>query len=324
MSGRTSVRNQVYTKSNGWTNKALKPYGKYKKLCGERKFAQRYPDRPFRFLDLPAEIRNQIYCEYLMIGSIELSPTADDDNGNEKAFKYHMNIYKYQTTSRLRLLRVCKQLNFEAAPLFYSENEFRFSSMHGHDILFAFCRTIGKRNTRLLKNIVEHVPWPGEYEGPVHYGNRSAHTNITSWEWNFKGILRSMGLHQKGHLAQKFNVMRTLGQADGGVKKYSLVLPDRFNLEQSQDFFSRNIGTSLLPWFGEKSNVQMAVVRLKSQHVTGQWMSLLAQAAFRDNMAREARARAWQVVEAGYDRLGRYTYKLNLIEVLRVGEAEKA
>lgn len=130
-----------------------------------------------------------------------------------------------------------------------------------------------------------------------------------------------MGLHQEGHPARKFNVMRTLSRADGGIKQYTLVLPDRFDLEQSQDFFSHNIGGSLLPWIKQKSEVRMAIVTLKSRHYLPTGIDLLAHVAVRHNLSEEARARAWQVVEAAYDRMGHYTYKLNAVKIFRVGEA---
>ncbi|KAK3709728.1 hypothetical protein LTR37_010755 [Vermiconidia calcicola] len=285
---------KTIVKANGWTRKKLQRYGRFGVLYGERKYATKYPSSPFRLLGLPAEIRNKVYRYHLIIGSIELAPRVAP-GGQLSDFRKHCRRCRQEVRLRVRLLRVNKQ----------GENEFRFSRMEGYEMLFAFCRTIGKSNTAKLCKITVHAPWCGEYPG---YSERLPHTNVTSWG-NFQGLPQSMGLHEKGHGAWKFNIMRTLTRRDGGVKDYQLVLPDQFILLQKRNFVDYNIGRSLLPWFKKGREVNMTLVKAQTEQGFDNTGDRQEQLALRQAVEQEVRASGWKVVETTYDTLGNYEVK---------------
>ncbi|KAK5723732.1 hypothetical protein LTR15_005432 [Elasticomyces elasticus] len=101
---------------NEWSPEKLAPYEGHIKLHGERQYAQNFPIRPLRlgFLHLPVELRNLIYRETLLFGSIELAPLsihtqANHKSNNDKARVLHMRKYKRKIVPLLRLLRTNKQ-----------------------------------------------------------------------------------------------------------------------------------------------------------------------------------------------------------------------
>lgn len=79
-------------------HKALRPYLKYPKLFGERKYARNYSHTttPFTktFTDLPGEIRNRIYRFFLVITpEIDLCPKTTI---HEKRTEYNIEGYALQ------------------------------------------------------------------------------------------------------------------------------------------------------------------------------------------------------------------------------------
>ncbi|EME85105.1 uncharacterized protein MYCFIDRAFT_83118 [Pseudocercospora fijiensis CIRAD86] len=126
----------VSVKRYEWDRTSLQPYSKSRKLYGERKFSKPHPAKPpaISFLDLSPELRNKIYELALVLDPayVELSAkTTVFWEGNEKAREHHLKRYKYDIQRRLRFLRVCKQVYEEASPIFYGQNEFRFTSVKG-------------------------------------------------------------------------------------------------------------------------------------------------------------------------------------------------
>ncbi|KAI9837913.1 MAG: hypothetical protein M1838_004712 [Thelocarpon superellum] len=69
----------------------------------------------FRFLDLPAELRNRIYRMHLVCDPVVL----DLDPQNPRTIG-----------PRLRLLRTCRQVHREASRVFYGDNTFRIFPLH--------------------------------------------------------------------------------------------------------------------------------------------------------------------------------------------------
>jgi len=92
------------------------------------------------------EVRNAIYEHAIPHDTaIELWP---DEEINGKQLAKH---YATKIASIVKLLRVCKQLCGELAPVFYSTNEFRFSGLGGIMVLASFLNTIGRNNRYLNK-----------------------------------------------------------------------------------------------------------------------------------------------------------------------------
>ena len=71
---------------------------------------------PFRFLDLPGELRNKIYRIHLLVDPV----TIDLEPRNFR-----------RIAPRLRLLQTCRQVHEEAYRVFYGNHTFRLFPMHG-------------------------------------------------------------------------------------------------------------------------------------------------------------------------------------------------
>ncbi|KAJ4366221.1 hypothetical protein N0V83_007857 [Neocucurbitaria cava] len=73
----------------------------------------------FRFLDLPPEIRNMIYEQFVVVGKVFYTP-EEYDIENGLRCRDHQSFQKPE----LQLLRVCKQIHDEAESLYLSKNLF--------------------------------------------------------------------------------------------------------------------------------------------------------------------------------------------------------
>jgi hypothetical protein len=84
-------------------------------------------DQPFRFLDLPVELRCQVYEYFVVVGKIFYSPDEYSVR-NEKRFKD----WEAYRAPELTILRVCKQLHSEAEKIYLSKNLFVLPDFLSH------------------------------------------------------------------------------------------------------------------------------------------------------------------------------------------------
>jgi hypothetical protein len=269
-----------------WTKTALQPYRRYPKLYAERKYAKPavslcnqpqpsvrhanslQPEKPFPFLQLPSEQRNQIYSELLDFRYIELAAKRAGDLTDGLARAHRMLRYRRKIQPNLRLLRVNKQLDEECSSFFYGENEFRFTSVIGFDVLLFFCRTIRKANTERLRKITQHIPLYGEPKGDcgterLHSGSNDAKESKNRWH-NFQELMARMGLHAQGSGGRKFNVPRTSCRLGSALEYYRLVLPNTFCIWQAVTEDSLNAtGRSPLGWMSAKKSKEVKIETLR-------------------------------------------------------------
>ncbi|KAI9725189.1 MAG: hypothetical protein M1828_003370 [Chrysothrix sp. TS-e1954] len=147
---------------NDSTNQKLKPWKKYRKLVGERKFAKNFSEQPFRFLDLPSDVREMIYKQVLLLErAVEIwpMPSVRPDTFDRKPGAVDAMEHKHlRKTLSPKLLRVCRQVYQEGGDVFYGENEFRFTWHQAWWAFHGFLDTIGIVNQSRLKHITIAAP----------------------------------------------------------------------------------------------------------------------------------------------------------------------
>lgn len=284
----------------------LLPYdcAKYHVLYRERKRARDCPSPPYPFLRLPCELRNQIYEELFNFDHVELAHLHATGNGNGRLRMYHMKRYKKAIVPHLCFLRVNKQVNQEAGPIFYGQNEFRFSNVYGFDTLAYFLRTIGENNTALVRKITECYPKPSS-RGGVRNGGMMARS-VTGWG-NFEMVMTSkMGMRPGYYRFKKFTQARTqaLVQLDGGLAQYRFVIAEEHDLDD--DFDVVKAGSLLGRMSAEK------LAGMKTQLVLLKDVDTAAQDTDPERVNRveqivvHVKNNGFEVVNATYDELGRY------------------
>lgn len=77
---------------------------------------QKLKPKPFRFMDLPVEVRLKVYAYHFG----EIGPVVDIEHGN------YFTIHR-----RLALLRVCRRIYYEASDTFYNSKIFRIFPIDG-------------------------------------------------------------------------------------------------------------------------------------------------------------------------------------------------
>lgn len=215
-----------------WNRRTLAPYKRYSKLFGERKFARKFLATPFRLLDLPAEVRNQIYREILVLeDAIELNPKSTNPEQDERTRTRRLNRYRYDIQPRLRLLRTNKQIHHEATSIYYGENEFRFTHVQGWYVLAAFLHTIGPENSKLLRSIAIHVPW---------FGRATCNYKVALFEsksqmGRIQATIGGMGLkyhdrYKDFQMVASVRRCKKILEASGALHMMKLILPDSYTL----------------------------------------------------------------------------------------------
>ncbi|KAK5723579.1 hypothetical protein LTR15_005278 [Elasticomyces elasticus] len=231
---------------------------------------------------------------------IELAPlyaTRTETNGRQRI--HHMKKYKHEIVPGLKILRL--------PPIFYGQNEFRFSNIYGFDIFAHFARTIGKRNLALVRKITECYPKP-----PSRMGIRSDGTTGRSMTglWNFEMVMRKMGLkvntHRNGNGMRECTRERTMALVElvGGIKEYRIVIAEEHSVDE--DFEVESAGGLLGRMNAAKlAGVRCQVVLLRTQHESPRWPDQR-----REELAAEVadilEDHGFGLVYATYDELGQY------------------
>lgn len=253
-----------------WTYAALRVYRPYRVLEAERKNAKCVDKerQTISFLDLPGEIRTQIYKLALVFDGIEIETRlnhlthivscGDQQNKRNKHWcpwcPGHYRTWSKTVRPALGLLRLNKQINAEAASIFYGHNEFRFTSPNGRDTLEAFCKTIGEANTRRLAKITHHVTFDNRVDCCSCLSNHklkrrfqisqacyqrlpvclcksnTAESRISQERReNVPAWVKWTGMHMQGTIQSQnpvdFDFARALTDDKGGLREYRLVLP---------------------------------------------------------------------------------------------------
>lgn len=284
-----------------WDAASLGPYQRFAKLYGERKFQKADPRerQTISFQDLPGEIRNKIYGYALNFGTIELATKSSLRKYSNGIRKADYRLYKLHVKPALRLLRVNKAINAEAASVFYGQNEFRFSSFSGHDILRAFCKTIGRANTCRLEKITQHAPVQSRHE----IDDRRTSDSKTYAE-NFGYWLKKVGLNEQGHLANMYPIERTITGKHGSLEEYKMVISCMVELESSSiDPKPRTLFEHLAKC---PRGLKISLVLLDMDLVADQYdpMQLVRRLAWK----KLAIQKGWNVIEATTDKKGHYLY----------------
>ncbi|KAK5127818.1 hypothetical protein LTR85_004934 [Meristemomyces frigidus] len=139
-------------------------------------------NQPFRFLDLPPELRNRVYDD-LVVTEAPLLPSACQHTSRPSA-------------AQPDITRVCRQIRQEALPMFYGLNQF---DVHIHRCDFAYfidyMDTIGEHNRKHIKIVVlqlmdrltcgngllDFARWCASAEGTAEMG-----ISVEVDEWNFE------------------------------------------------------------------------------------------------------------------------------------------
>ncbi|KAF3038646.1 hypothetical protein E8E12_005295 [Didymella heteroderae] len=148
----TQAENKAYLVHSRDT---LKPYERYRKLYGERKYQRPQKALSSSFLELPTELRLRIYICALVLPETGIGKQDFWQRRLDK--KFYRRIFNRENVN-LGFLRVCKQVNAEAAQVFYGQNEFRFSGTNGCIVAAAFVYTIKARNTHWLAHLTIAMP----------------------------------------------------------------------------------------------------------------------------------------------------------------------
>lgn len=159
---------------------SIKPVANHSNSRKKRALKHR-KKKPFRFLDLPFDIRRDIY-DICLVVKVPLCIRIDTSNGGngiadipqDKAADYDdlvnltsthadmiLSEIHYRDTRRLftpGLLGTCRIIHLEAAPVFYSQNTFRFEDEAGLDAFVFFKQRLRGNNQASIRHLDVTIP----------------------------------------------------------------------------------------------------------------------------------------------------------------------
>ncbi|KAF2729312.1 hypothetical protein EJ04DRAFT_556187 [Polyplosphaeria fusca] len=216
----------------------LKPYQTKRTMhiFTELKYQRPFADQvqTVSFFDLPGELRNEVYRYHLVLDRpMELWAKTNEREHDWPVRWRDIAFWRKLIRSRklnLGLFRVCKQLNLEAAPIFYGENEFRFSGINGHIVAHSMFFTIRQRNFQWLKSITIAMPFFSNNEG-CFASNWNAVTPRRIEDVLHASPYRSQRLETRrrynSYDVSFYRLVRYMKQATS-LETMNLVLPDSF------------------------------------------------------------------------------------------------
>ncbi|KAI9675765.1 MAG: hypothetical protein M1817_001132 [Caeruleum heppii] len=157
---------------------------------------------PIAFLDLPPEIRNQIYEQALVSPDpIDLWPESKPDvvdvdlqlgHGDVNRGALVRSLSKFRPAIAIHLLRACRQINREAIPFLFGCNDFRFTNEKGWIMLYVFLTHIGLSNMKHITRLHVFIPVPDE-----------CHASLVPHEITPSGEVALTGMNSPIDLADK-------------------------------------------------------------------------------------------------------------------------
>ncbi|KXT03690.1 hypothetical protein AC578_5186 [Pseudocercospora eumusae] len=132
---------------------ALEAYQAFKVLYEERRRCRRYPavTSATGFLDLPAELRNPLYRQWL----VSSEPIYICCIPCGKVYSVRPDTWNARTA----LMRLNQQIRVEASSIHYGENDFRFPDEYAWLALRNFLQAIGPINTSYIRHLTVHTHW---------------------------------------------------------------------------------------------------------------------------------------------------------------------
>lgn len=209
------------------------------------------------FLDLPAEIRNQIYHLALVREAgqkIALWPEYSHDEDRRGLYtlpiprhtafekqavlaKYYPDLLYVRKELAVGLLATCRQVHDEAAWIFWSGNHFSFSGYFGWHVLLRFLSTIGEDARVHLRCLSIAAPFFSMKNPPVDriFVKFLDEYNIYASEMRLTKAYPGLSVWEPVPIGELCEILETFRK----IKTVSLVVPRGQRMHSSIDFEER-------------------------------------------------------------------------------------